>query len=139
MNRGKGYQVLALMLLIAFLSLVTRTISLLVLSSTIAIILISLLGKDVKERQNAARQRVTEQENHNAKRKNVGLLIPIIFTLLGVFMAAYGITGLFKIETIFDNFGLMVDEPFVLISSIIIGLLLAIYGLTMAIKNWLSQ
>lgn len=136
MNRGKGYRLLALLLIIAFISLISRTISWLILSLTIAIIVISLLAKDLKDRKNG--QQLYETKSKEQKRKNKEFFIPFTFLIIGIMMTSYGLTGLFNVESIFVHFHLMVEEPFVLIASVLIGLLLSIYGLTLALKKWLS-
>ena|SRR5690554_2819421 len=138
MNRGKSYRVLAVMLLIAFISLISRSLIYLVISLTIAVIIIMLLSKDVKERQTAAQQTIHEKSSVHGKKRRLGMAIPIVFSLLGVIMASYGLTGIFELETIFTQLDMMVEESFILISSIVIGILLALYGLTLTIKKWLE-
>jgi len=138
MNRGKSYRVLALMLLIAFISLISRSLIYLMISLTIAVIIIMLLSKDVKERQTSSQQQTMHEKHVGQAKKRKGIFLPIGFSLLGVIMISYGLTGIFELETIFTQLNLMVEESFILISSIVIGIILALYGLTLTVKKWLE-
>ncbi|PYZ94584.1 hypothetical protein CR194_03365 [Salipaludibacillus keqinensis] len=147
MNRGKSYRILIIVLFFAFVSLLSRSLVYLVISLTIAVLIIVLLSRDVKQRERNNREvkntipnTETSKDQFAVERttKIADYSLAGIFLVLGVLMGSYGLTGFFEIEGIFHQLGWMTEESFVIIVFIVVGMLLILYGLSILLKRWLS-
>ncbi|WP_280768143.1 hypothetical protein [Salipaludibacillus daqingensis] len=146
MNRGKSYRILIVLLFFAFISLISRSIIYLVISLTIAVLIIVLLSRDVKDRER--RKQINTISKSSAKNHTVNvsggmtlndsLTFPILFFISGLIMASFGFTGYFQVEGVFHQLGWMTDEVFVQLVFLIVGILLILYGFTVILKKWLS-
>ncbi|MCE7793209.1 hypothetical protein K8O68_12350 [Salipaludibacillus sp. CUR1] len=146
MNRAKSYRILIILLFFAFVSLLSRSLVYLVISITIAVLIIVLLSRDVKERERRSDEKslgnMAGKGNGSHEKKDTGspllYVFPILFLALGALMASYGFSGYFDLEGIFHKLGWMSPEPFVHIVFLLVGILLGLYGLTALLKKWLS-
>ena len=138
MNRGKSYRILAVIMFIAFISLISRSIIYLILSLTIGVIIITLLKNDNKDKEKASSQPV----NNKGAVEKTGLLkrfLPYILLLSGSIMLAYGLGGLFALNTMFHQTDVMTDSPLILSFFSIGGAGLAVFGLILFLKLFLKK
>ncbi|SER41900.1 hypothetical protein [Salipaludibacillus aurantiacus] len=146
MNRAKSYRILIILLFFAFVSLLSRSLVYLVISITIAVLIVVLLSRDVKDRERRNDEKSLENRAGKGKgsyeKKDSGspfsYVFPILFLASGALMASYGFTGYFEIEGIFHKLGWISREPFVQIVFFLVGIFLGLYGLTALLKKWLS-
>ncbi|UTR09697.1 hypothetical protein MM300_17635 [Evansella sp. LMS18] len=138
MNRKKGYRLLALFLFIAFISLISRSLIYLVLSTVVAVSIILLLSADRKNRRDAGNLRIQE-EDKVSERGLSGAFVPALFLITGIIMATYGMSGLTGRFSLLSESGIMADVPAVLIFSVVIGCLLAVYGIYNILKYSLKD
>lgn len=148
MNRGKSYRILITFLFFAFISLISRSLIYLVISLTIAVLIIVLLSRDVKEKESLKQSMrngvstsgIAGQANSGSLKNasSTALTFPVLFLITGAIMTTFGFTGYFDIQGVFHYLGWMTDETFVLLVFLIVGLFLLLYGATSLLKKWLS-
>ncbi|MFA9556219.1 hypothetical protein ACERII_02765 [Evansella sp. AB-rgal1] len=136
MNRGKSYRVLTVIFFIAFISFITRSLLYLFFSVIMAFIIIILLRKDASKRKRETP--IFSNRRQNDKSSNYSLVTMIIF-IIGLFMLLYGFSGVFLSDNLFRTMGVMVEELFVHILFLLIGLFLTIYSLTVILVSWLRN
>lgn len=117
MDTRKGYKMLITVLFFAFISLISRSIIYLVLSVTIATMIIFLLSSNKK----AKKMQAGKQNKDNSKESNKKLNITLwATTIIGVLALGYGLL-LFTTDTIFHQILPMPEEFFIAIIFIIVG------------------
>ncbi|WP_078596847.1 hypothetical protein [Evansella clarkii] len=138
MNRKKGYRLLALFLFIAFISLISRSIIYLILSTVVAVSIILLLSADRKNRKDIGNAG-TQEAGTGSKRGLSGAWVPALFLSTGIIMAIYGVSGLTGRVFLLSESEIMTDVPAVLIFSVITGSLLAVNGIYNLLKYSLKD
>lgn len=141
MNRPKSYRLLLVVLFIVFVSMISRSILYLVISMTVAVIIIFLLSKDMKLKSGVPKKdqstpTVTGDEYQVKEGKGI---YSIALTLLGAVAIFYGFSGIFTTDSLFHATDLMTDDAFVQYFFFILGLTLFIYGSSLLLKQYLSK
>ncbi|AOM82874.1 hypothetical protein [Salisediminibacterium beveridgei] len=141
MNRPKSYRLLLVVLFIVFVSMISRSILYLVISMTVAVIIIFLLSKDMKsktsDRSDDRRSPNTSAETYQDTIDKG--IFPMALTLLGAVAIFYGFSGIFTTESLFHATDLMTNDVFVQYFFFILGLTLFIYGSSLMLKRYLSK
>lgn len=137
MNRGKSYRLLIILLFFAFISLISRSLIYLIISLTIAFIIVVLLSKDKtqKLRQQSSEKIILEDVSKPEKRGSQ--VLSFILLSLGVFLLAYGITGYLQVQSLFNDV-VYLNDPFLHILAIIVGGMLTLYSFVALIKKYLE-
>ncbi|WP_416149788.1 hypothetical protein ACM26V_01960 [Salipaludibacillus sp. HK11] len=146
MNRGKSYRILSVILIFAFVSLISRSIIYLVISLTIAVLIIVLLSRDVKERErlkknnNEMGRSISNKSGHQSavSTSTSTMIFPILLFIVGAILVIFGFNGYFEVEGVFHRLGWMENEHFVFLVFLIGGIVLSLYGFTTILKKWLS-
>ncbi|UCZ54873.1 hypothetical protein LGQ02_09065 [Bacillus shivajii] len=136
MDRRKSYRMLAILLFLMFISFIARSFLYFFIALVIAVIIFFLLKKD-KQARKRVQDHPQNSESNKVSTPNSTILFSSLF-FLGFIMFSYGVTGYLNIETIYDQFGVMVDEWFILIFFSAVGFFLMMTGMTVMIKKWLS-
>ncbi|MCD8508598.1 MAG: hypothetical protein LRY73_00915 [Bacillus sp. (in: Bacteria)] len=135
MNRSKSYRLLIILLFIAFISLISRSLIYLIISITIAFIIILLLSKDKARRLSDASEKIIVEEPQVIKKKNQ--LSTYIVLSLGVILLSYGIAGYFHTQSIFNDMGIL-NDPFLHTLAIIIGGIMTLSSFVFLLKKYLE-
>lgn len=140
MNRRKSYRVLTGILLLAFVSLLTRSLIYLAISLTVAVLIIVLLSRDLQAGKEIYKVNTGDGPKTDlpSGKNPLSFLFPLLFVCVGALFAAVGFTGYFNIEGVFLDTGWMIDGPIVLILLVLTGIFLLIYGMWTLLKIWLS-
>lgn len=136
MNRSKSYRLLIVLLFFAFISLISRSLIYLIISLTIAILIILLLSKDIRKKGSTTR--VGKETPPTEGKPQKGQITNFILLIGGIVLIAYGITGYFHTGSTFAQFGLMINDPFLLILAMAIGGLITIYSFIVLLKKYLE-
>lgn len=142
MNRAKSYKLLLVVLFVLFVSLISRSILYLAISMTVAVIIIVLLTRDMKQKPIQSGKNRTESNDtgRSKEEKNHSTaFFPLMLTVFGAIALLYGFSGVFTTDSIFHSLDLMTDEVFVMYFFFLFGVTIFIYGLTLMLNHYLRR
>ncbi|ADH99566.1 hypothetical protein [Salisediminibacterium selenitireducens] len=142
MNRAKSYKLLLVVLFVLFVSLISRSILYLAVSMTVAVIIIVLLTRDMKQKpvQSGKSSAEYNDTNRSIEKKNrESAFFPLMLTVFGATALLYGFSGVFTTDSIFHSLDLMTDEAFVMYFFFLFGATTFIYGITMMLNHYLRR
>lgn len=140
MNRAKSYKLLLVVLFILFVSLISRSILYLAVSMTVAVIIIALLTKDIKQKPEKSNSNGQEQSiDQNANKNDESAFFPVLLTCFGAVALFYGFSGVFTSDSMFHAMDVMTDEAFIIYFFFLFGVTVFIYGVTLMLKHYLRR